>query len=459
MNAGAEINLDPPPPSKIAHQLRINRADAVRVLTLYVFMVAFCFGIKFDLSSFLSDHYKYFHMHYNSLQESTYVCLCLLTPLSCLPAGTRLETGAQFIFATFMAFVGLASPFFLVSYVAPDIFWSFYAYLFAAYFLLAVASRLSFLQTLPPLTEKSYSRLLVFTLAFFAIVFAVGMTQNFHVVSFAHLYEVRYSSSEQSGGFILRAGNAYMFGLGALFLSLALMHRKYGWAVLFIGAYVICYGLVQYKAAVLAPVWLVYLYFAFRHYIRNSTIKYYVVLTLPFWLALVLYVAFPKAHTPTGSNIFVWAYFVFTLFRQYATTPNALGLYYNFFQSHPVTNWSQITGVDFFLHYPFGSNSIAVEMQNRYQLGFYNSHFLATEGIASYGYQALPIAAAAVGIFFMVLNTASRGLPSRFLSLSMFMASLMLDERPFGTSLLTGGILFLILYLAWLPRSWMKSGA
>jgi len=31
----------------------------------------------------------------------------------------------------------------------------------------------------------------------------------------------------------------------------------------------------------------------------------------------------------------------------------------------------------------------------------------------------------------------------------------MLNERPLSTSLLTGGIIFLIFYLAWLPRKWI----
>jgi hypothetical protein len=100
---------------------------------------------------------------------------------------------------------------------------------------------------------------------------------------------------------------------------------------------------------------------------------------------------------------------------------------------------------------------VAIEMQRRYGLGNYNSSFLATEAIESYGYQALPVASALVAILFVAINTGTKAIRPAILALMMFMPCLMIDERPFSTSLLTGGIIFLVFYLAWLPRSWLIS--
>jgi hypothetical protein len=94
-------------------------------------------------------------------------------------------------------------------------------------------------------------------------------------------------------------------------------------------------------------------------------------------------------------------------------------------------------------------------MQRAYGLGNYNASFLATEGVESYRYQAIPLASAVLASIFVFLNTAARGLPPRFLALAMIMPCLMLDERPLGTSILTGGIIFLLFYLAWFPRHWL----
>jgi hypothetical protein len=437
--------------------IRFSAAALIDFVTLYAFLVIFSFAIKFILHDYLSVYYGYFHMGYDRAREYTYIALCFLTPLSILPAGTRLKTGSQFIFTAFMSFVGLGSPIFLLDYVAPNIFWSFYAFLFASFLLLAISTRIRLVPIPSPFTERGYFWLLATTVALFVVVFGIGASTNFHIVSFEQLYDVRYSEEQSSAAFIVRVANMYMFSFGGFFLGLAVMYRRYALALVVLGGFVVCYGLAQLKAAVLAPIWLIYLYFAFRYFIGNSTVRYYVVLTLPFWAGLALYLLFPTGRTIDGDYPYIWAYLNISVFRQYGVTANALGLYYNFFQTHPVTYWSQITGVDFLLHYPYGDHTVAIEMQRRYGLGNYNSSFLATEAIESYGYQALPVASALVAILFVAINTGTKAIRPAILALMMFMPCLMIDERPFSTSLLTGGIIFLVFYLAWLPRSWLIS--
>ena len=440
----------------------IDSGELLRLAGLYLVVAAYMAGLSYILAVYLSGPYAYFHMTFDHARLGTYVWLCILTPLTILPAGLRLESASQFIFPIFMTFVGLSSPIFLVQFVTANVFWYFYFCLFISYLMMACATRVAFRPIPSPLTEKKYVALLIATLLVFVAIFAVGMTQNFHIVSFSRLYDVRTSEEQASSPLIQRFAVMYIFSFGGFFIGLCMMYRKVALAVLFLGAYIICYGLVQFKTALLAPLWIIYLYLNFRYFNKDSTIKYYIALTFPFWVGVAVYLLFPSARGMSfGSlsgtrDLALWGYMNLVLFRQYAVTADALGLYYNFFQNHTYTFWSQITGIDFFLHYPYG-DTIAIQMQNQYGLGNYNASFLATEGVASYGYQAIPLASAAVAVLFMVLNTAARGIPPRILVLMMVMPCLMLNERPLGTSLLTGGILFLIFYLAWLPRHWIAA--
>ena len=435
----------------------LDSGALLRLLVLYAVSVAYMGTLTFMLAQYLSEYYTYYHMIYDPGRLDTYLWVCFLTPLTVLPAGTRLETGSQFIFPIFMTYVGLSSPIFLINYVAPSIFWGVYFCLFVSYLMMAISTRLLLKPIRSPFTEKNYVLLLIATLLLFGTVFAVGMVQNFHVVDFAHLYEVRYSDTEFSAPLVQRFTDMYIFSFGGFFIGLCLLYRKFFLAMMFLLVYVICYGLVQYKTAILAPLWFIYLYLAFRLFRNVSTARFYLVLTAPFWIGVALYFLFPQGRTLDGNNVAIWGYLNLVIFRQYAVSANALGIYYNFFQTHTHTFWSQITGVDFFLHYPYGDHTIAIEMQRRYELGNYNASFLATEGIASDGYEAIPFASAALAFAFVLLNTATRGIPPRILVIMMVMPCLMLNERPLSTSLLTGGIIFLIFYLAWLPRSWIAS--
>lgn len=435
----------------------VRSYELLRLLGLYAVLVAYMGTLTFILAQYLSEYYTYYHMIYDPARFDTYLWVCFLTPLTVLPAGTRLVTGSQFIFPIFMTYVGLSSPVFLINYVVPNIFWSIYFCLFISYFIIAISTRLLLKPIPSPFTEKSYAWLLIGTVLLFATIFGIGMVQNFHVVDFAHLYEVRYSDTESSAAFVQRFTDMYIFSFGGFFIGLSLFYRRFALAGLFLLVYVICYGLVQYKTAILAPVWFIYLYLFFRFFRNVSTTGFYLALTAPFWIGMALYFLFPNGRTLDGNNVAVWGYLNLVIFRQYAVSANALGIYYNFFQTHTHTLWSQITGLDFFLRYPYGDHTVAIEMQRRYDLGNYNASFLATEGIASYGYQAIPLASAALAFVFILLNTATRSIPPRTLVIMMVMPCLMLNERPLSTSLLTGGIIFLIFYLAWLPRRWMAS--
>lgn len=452
------MSVGTPLPPRTAHPLFGNdlRSDGrtiVNVLALYASLVVYEFSHRYMLEHWLSNVYGYFHLYYDADRSETYSWICFLTPLALLPAGTRLQSASQFILPVFMSFVGLPAPLYFVHFVAPSVLPYAYSYFFVCYLMLAVSTRLRFPPIPSPLGERGYKRLIWITLVFMATVCAYGMTQDFHLVSFAQLYENRYSE-DANGVLVQRVAVLYVSSFGGFFFALALMFRKRLLAIVVLGVYVICYGLLYEKTALLAPLWLVYIYAVMKFFSRESTLKFYLALAAPFYLGAVWYVLSPD--TTLNENPIQFVYMGTVLFRLYAIAANAPGLYHLFFQSHPHTYWSHITGINYFLRYPYGDHTIAVEMQRAFSLGNYNASFLASDAIEAYGYQAIPLAALAVGLTFMLLNTASLGFKPITLAVIMMMPSILISNIPFATSLLTSGILFLALFMAWMPKSWIE---
>jgi hypothetical protein len=61
----------------------------------------------------------------------------------------------------------------------------------------------------------------------------------------------------------------------------------------------------------------------------------------------------------------------------------------------------------------------------------------------------------AVGLIFILFNTAGRGFGTTSRAVLTVMPALALQNIPLATTLLTNGIALLILYMAWMPRTWL----
>ncbi|MGY3367674.1 hypothetical protein ACVWZL_004799 [Bradyrhizobium sp. GM2.4] len=86
-------------------------------------------------------------------------------------------------------------------------------------------------------------------------------------------------------------------------------------------------------------------------------------------------------------------------------------------------------------------------MSKNYELGNLNASLFATEGIASVGPLAAPLAAAACGLVISLGSRASAGLPPRFVILSGGLLSQVLLNVPLATTLLSNGAL--IIFILW----------
>jgi hypothetical protein len=433
----------------------VDFSEARRLLGLYLFVVFYEFSSLYMLENLLSTAFGYAHVVYDPQRADIYFWVCILTPLAILPAGSRLKTAGQFMFPVLTSLIMLTTPLFLVGAVTPKEFWPLYGCILTSITMLAIASRIEFRNFVRPTSEIKFKRATWALGVFFIVLLGIGATQNFQLVSFLDIYKIR-DSAEYSSSFVVRVVIMYVFSLGGLFAGIGLLRKSRTLFFIAMLGFGYCYAVSQFKSAALAPGWLGYVYLAMRYFCKDSTWRYYLVLTLPFFVGALLLFLFPDAKG-FASNFLVFAYFAFVSYRFYGVSNIAVGLYYDYFRNHAPTYWSHITGINMFVHYPYGGQQIAEVLNNEYGLGNFNAGFLSTDSIGSYGYEVIPLVTLVLAVIYVIFNSAARGIERKVLAMMMIMPALMFNERAISTSLLTGGIIFFIFYLAWMPNAW-KTG-
>jgi hypothetical protein len=229
---------------------------------------------------------------------------------------------------------------------------------------------------------------------------------------------------------------------------MAIMLRKYYLVPLAVIGFVICYATLAERNAVLMPAWIIYIYFAHKLFFRDSMAKYLVTVMAPFlcgtWFAdLIGFV---------NTDSFIYKAFTLANFRIYAVPAQAFNVYYNFFQTHPLTYWSHINFISSFVHYPYGE-PLSLVMAEAYGLGNYNASFLETDGLAAAGTVALPLVSIVFGLILTGLNSCMRNLNLTICAIVMAGPSIQLIDTGIGPSLLTNGLALLAIFLLFAPRN------
>jgi hypothetical protein len=142
-------------------------------------------------------------------------------------------------------------------------------------------------------------------------------------------------------------------------------------------------------------------------------------------------------------------------FRMIAIPSSALDFYNDFFSTHDITYFCQISVLKPFADCPYG-DPLSVVMQRAYQVGNFNASLFATEGIASVGLILAPLSVLACGLVIALGNRLSAGLPPRFVLLSSGILPQVFLNVPLTTTLLTNGGLFLFLLWYVTPRELLE---
>jgi len=279
----------------------------------------------------------------------------------------------------------------------------------------------------------------------FILVLALGTIvaasfYNFKLVSIRQIYDFRNE-------LYFPAPIRYLTGIVSTVLLpfacacyLALNRRW--WAAVPLILMLLFYPITLSKFALFSTAWVVILLVLSRIFeARAATI---LSVLLPMLLGVILMAWYLNRYT--------LYYFGLVNIRMMATPSSAMDVYNDFFATHPLTWFCQISFLKPLMSCPY-QEQLSLVMEKAYQLGNINASLFATEGIASVGLYFAPLVALLCGFVVALGNRVSAGLPPGFVLISAALLPQTFLNVPFTTALLTHGTGFLFLLWYIMPRA------
>jgi len=290
------------------------------------------------------------------------------------------------------------------------------------------------------LSPRALEHLLKFILVLALGTLVVASFYNFRLVSIRNIYDFRNELS-------FPAPVRYLTGIVSTVLLpfacacyLALNRRW--WAVAPLILMLLFYPITLSKFSLFSAAWVVILLVLSRIFEpRAATI---LSILLPMLLGVILMAGFLN-----GYSLY---YFDLVNIRMMAIPSSAMDVYNDFFSSHPLTWFCQISLLKPLMSCPY-QEQLSLVMEKSYQLGNINASLFATEGIASVGPYLAPLVALACGLVIALGNRASAGLPPEFVLISAALLPQTFLNVPFTTALLTHGTGLLLLLWYIMPRT------
>jgi hypothetical protein len=295
------------------------------------------------------------------------------------------------------------------------------------------------------MSARALDRLLTSILAVAVATIAVGAIYNFRMVALEDIYSFR---EELQFPLALSYLIAITSNTLLPFAFACFVTRKNLWraaAVLLL--LLLFYPITLSKVAVFGPIWLVAI--ALLAKLAEARITVVLSLLLPLLGGIILLVLYKQGAFPYGS---IGYYYINTVsYRMMAIPSSALDFYNDYFSTHPITYFCQISFLKPYVSCPY-SDPLAIVM-SKYGRGNFNASLFATEGLASVGLLFAPISVFACGLIVALSNRVSAGLPPRFILMSGAIFPQAFLNVPLTIILLTHGaaILFLLWYVT--PRA------
>jgi len=141
------------------------------------------------------------------------------------------------------------------------------------------------------------------------------------------------------------------------------------------------------------------------------------------------------------------------LMRTLSTGGLVTAQYYNFFQHNPLTHLSHVKGVNWFIAYPYRypiGQEIGVAYAGTTGLDA-TAHFWAFDGIAGFGLPGVILISLLAALVFWMLDSAAQRQNPRLAAVLICYAAFNLANISIFTSLLSGGLALLILFIYLMP--------
>lgn len=268
------------------------------------------------------------------------------------------------------------------------------------------------------------------------------------IVGLAQVYDVRLearhvaAASPIAGYASALAGDA----LNPLLMAFGIATgRKWILAVGVIGQ-VLIYSTAAMKSVLISPIVVVGVYFVVRKFASSAAVR------VPFGMALACIVLAAGSAKVIGGIIFSFA--TMLLFRTLAIPGIEMAEYYDFFHRFPNTFYSQVTGVDWFVKYPY-KLSLGREVSAQYlgnSVANANASFFAMDGIASLGLAGIIIISVICAFVLLVVDSCAIDLKLEFAAGALAYSAISLANVSLFTTLLGNGLILLMLAFACMPQ-------
>ena len=275
--------------------------------------------------------------------------------------------------------------------------------------------------------------------------------RQMQLVSFENVYDLR-----QSAGDIVDQSSAnysYMWLSGAinpLLMGWGLFHKRRWIFILGATGQVLVYSVLAAKSCLLSVLFIVGFYFLFKIRRIEFALKFCLAALLVLGIACVSYNM--AGENPGTVHLVLLAVVVQ---RMLSTGGLATAQYYDFFQRNPLTYLSSIKGISWFIHYPYKypiGEEIGLAYSGTTDLDA-TAHFWATDGLESFGVPGILFISLLCACLFLVLDSVAQKHDARLIALLISFAGLNLANASIFTSLLSGGLALLMIFIYFMPQT------
>ena len=328
------------------------------------------------------------------------------------------------------------------------------ATLFAGFAITGVSYYLPLLRFHPPsISSRAYKRLAIGVVAGLVLWVCVVFRGNFRIVSFADVYDLRLAADDIMEGSSVHYAVMWLSAvIGPFLMAGGIVRKRVSMFLAGVLIQVFVYSTMGAKSVIVSIVVVPVLAFILRDKGASFGLK------VSWSCALLTLILYLGRSFGGSESLFFWL-FSLVFMRTFGITGLNTAWYHDFFLRNPQTYYSHIKGVSWFVIYPY-NNPLGIEVGTFYSGDptlDANAHFWATDGLAAWGLLGILVVSVVCTLVFWVLDSTAKGHDLTLTALMVSFVAMNLANISLFTSLLSGGLGFLILFLYFAPRQYAES--
>jgi hypothetical protein len=449
---------DPGSPRHHAGLTADSLSVSVARLKIVALSAAYFGAFAWIYIAYVSDRYEYFGFGYDAdwpLYDIIYVSLLCLTPSLWIPGAFERPSSVFIYFQYFLIYIPAV---WMTRHSALPVLNPPDQVLLSLALAASMAIILWVYHRVPLVRINSIrvdGRLLwsgVYVIAAVLLVALVGqLGGNFHLVGLADIYAVRQDATdliEASGNIFV---NYAFTWLNALVLPMifarAVSRSRYLELFGVTACYIFLFGIWGAKTSLFSPLILI----VASIWASRGASRMPQLMVAAFIIVLLVPAMLPFEDGLGGLIKFWWIGIVDM--RTFAIPGLSISQYFDFFSNHPLTLGSHVTGLNWFIQYPY-------DLDIPRTIGYYfygheltaNASFWAQDGLASLGVVGIVIVTFFAAFIMWLLDSAAQGLESRFVITSLIGTIVSFTNTSLFTTLLTSGLGLFIIACVLMPR-------